>query len=68
MPMYDYQCHSCGVTFEELVISHEVSDSGIRCPNCNDKKSKRNMCAPVISTNGKAKKVQSGCAPSSGFT
>jgi len=46
MPIYNYECKSCGYSFEriEKITSlswKEVSKIRIRCPRCNQKKSKR---------------------------
>ncbi|MBT3946463.1 MAG: hypothetical protein HOA19_07665 [Candidatus Marinimicrobia bacterium] len=66
--MYDYYCQRCNEKFEELVFSHLVSDAEIKCPHCKRMNSKRMVCAPAVSTNGKAKGSQSLCGRPSGFS
>mgnify|MGYP003685903505 CR=1 len=68
MPMYDYHCQVCSEKFEELVSSHRVLDAEIKCPKCKKKKSKRMLCAPALSTNGKDKPSLSNCGAPSGFS
>jgi putative FmdB family regulatory protein len=33
MPLYDYRCHRCAHTFEELVRSTATA-TAVRCPQC----------------------------------
>ena len=49
MPMYDYNCHSCGQPFEELVFSSTVPDDEITCPNCGENKAVKQLSAPAVS-------------------
>ena len=67
MPMYDYKCKKCEQEFEKLV-PFSTEDKDVECPSCNNKGSKRLLCAPNISTdaNGGSSK-SSGNAPS-GFS
>ena len=67
MPMYDYKCNKCRKEFEKLV-PFSTEDKDVECPSCNNKDSKRLLCAPNISTdaNGVSSK-SSGNAPS-GFS
>jgi len=42
MPIYDYQCEACEVTWEEnLTISNRDKPLKKKCPNCGEKKVKR---------------------------
>jgi putative FmdB family regulatory protein len=35
VPIYEFECRSCGESFEELVGSHVgVAESDVRCPSC----------------------------------
>ncbi|MBC8322086.1 MAG: zinc ribbon domain-containing protein [Candidatus Marinimicrobia bacterium] len=67
MPVYDYKCESCGNQFDELV-SYSTDDSEIKCPYCNEKKSKRLLSAPSISTNGHSAAPANSCGAPSGFS
>ena len=33
MPLYEYQCSSCGATFEQLRRMQDA-DQGVACPKC----------------------------------
>ncbi|NQV38040.1 MAG: zinc ribbon domain-containing protein [Candidatus Marinimicrobia bacterium] len=70
MPMYDYTCTTCNNTFEELVYSSTVPDEDITCPKCGENKSKRQLCAPMISTKSTSYSPtpSGGCNSSSGFS
>ncbi|MDP7036898.1 MAG: zinc ribbon domain-containing protein [Candidatus Marinimicrobia bacterium] len=67
MPVYDYRCESCGNRFDELV-SFSKSDSEIECPKCSEKKSKRMLSAPSISTNEHSAASSNSCGAPSGFS
>ncbi len=40
MPLYEYQCRSCGSTFEMLRRVSD-SDSDLECPNCRSRRVER---------------------------
>ncbi len=42
MPIYEYDCPTCGVSFEKLVRS-TASASKVTCPRCNSRKVKKRM-------------------------
>ena len=67
MPMYDYLCNSCGNKFDKLV-SFTASDEDTECPRCGKKNSKKQLCAPNISSRIGNKKSQNTCNTSSGFS
>ena len=67
MPMYDYKCKKCGHEFENLV-SFSIEDKDVECPSCNNKGSKRLLCAPNISTNANGGSSKSSGNASSGFS
>ena len=71
MPMYDYQCASCGHLFEELVFSSSVADTKIVCPECNKQEAKQ-LSAPAVAVGGggsfEAACEQPGCSTPAGFT
>jgi len=37
MPIYEYECQSCGEDFEKLIFGNQ----GVLCPRCNSKKIKK---------------------------
>ena len=45
MPIYEYECPSCGRTFQRLVMKKE-EEGEVRCPKCGDVKVKR-LISPV---------------------
>lgn len=62
MPIYEYECQSCGNRFESL-RGFTDSESKVKCPNCGTQNSKR-----VISSffGGGGNAGGGGCAPSFG--
>ncbi len=36
MPIYEYACKSCGITFQHLLLGQEEEEN-IRCPQCKGK-------------------------------
>lgn len=40
MPIYEYACKSCGITFQRLLLGQE-EEEGIRCPKCKGKDLKK---------------------------
>jgi putative FmdB family regulatory protein len=40
MPIYEYECRSCGAAFQSLVMRKE-EERRLRCPKCGDSKPKR---------------------------
>ncbi len=59
MPVYEYQCSSCGHKFE-LRRALDESDSGIACPKCGSRSPQR-----VFSSFGMGSSSPGGaCAPS----
>ena len=57
MPMYEYECQSCGEKFE-LRRSFSDSDEEIKCPKCGEQNVKRAIS--VFASSGGS---DSGCAP-----
>ena len=37
MPVYDYICHDCQKSFEEVLTLTEHDKEGIKCPHCGSK-------------------------------
>ncbi len=64
MPLYEYQCETCGCCFEQLVFESDQAE--IVCPDCHAAKVKKLMsCTSTMGGDG----TQS-CAPGapSGFS
>jgi putative FmdB family regulatory protein len=66
MPMYEFDCPTCGQPFEELVRSSEAVKDVV-CPNCGSHKVKRKLSlfASKVSGGGGSYANQSApaCAP-----
>ena len=43
MPIFEYKCKSCGITFEKLVP--RVTDELYLCPECNSKNTEKKLSA-----------------------
>lgn len=54
MPMYDFQCVSCGHQFEEVV---SASCETCTCPSCGNEEAQRQVCAPNLKTGAPPFKV-----------
>lgn len=39
MPIYEYQCETCGACFEKLVFAGD--DEPVTCPECGKRKNKK---------------------------
>jgi putative FmdB family regulatory protein len=51
MPVYDYQCSDCGITYDVLHKVREIKED-IVCPDCNSTTHVRLISAPGFSMNG----------------
>ena len=58
MPIYEYECSSCGQRFE-LRRGIADSDSEIKCPKCGAERPRRGFSVFAMGSSGGA------CAPSS---
>jgi putative FmdB family regulatory protein len=67
MPMYDFKCNSCGVTFDKLVSFSSI-EQGVECPDCKEKNTEKLLCAPNVSVNSSGGIEISGCASATGFS
>ncbi len=67
MPIYEFDCPSCGQPFEELVRNSEAAKDVV-CPTCGSRKAKKKLStfASKVSGGGAAYSSQSAsaCAPS----
>jgi putative FmdB family regulatory protein len=59
MPIYEYKCESCGLTFEKLVFTSDKED--IKCPDCGDIRVERLLSSTCFMSPSDA----AGCASSS---
>jgi putative FmdB family regulatory protein len=41
MPIYEYECGTCGIVFEEIVPSY--TDAALPCPKCKSTQTKKLM-------------------------
>ncbi|MGD2103923.1 MAG: zinc ribbon domain-containing protein [Anaerolineae bacterium] len=57
MPIYEYRCHDCGTSFEELVRGRET----VACPECGGKSLKRLLSAPTVLSGRTARPAGSTC-------
>ncbi len=65
MPIYEYECESCHLTFEQLVFKDK--DEKTSCPCCGSAQTRKPIsCASLIGGSGAGTCVPS--APSKGFS
>ncbi len=43
MPLYDFECHTCGEVFEELIFD---DDEQVPCQSCGGNETSRKVAAP----------------------
>lgn len=48
MPIYEYECESCGARFERLFMSPDDRPSEIVCPECESTDVHRIFSAPTV--------------------
>jgi putative FmdB family regulatory protein len=58
MPLYEYECNSCGEQFEALV-SASNKDEAKQCPECGSESTEKMLSTFAV---GKAKKPAPACA------
>jgi putative FmdB family regulatory protein len=51
MPIYDYRCDACGMTYDVLHKGREVAED-VRCPSCGSLQHTRLISAPSINVKG----------------
>ena len=66
MPIYEYNCITCGNCFEQLVLNAE-DEKNITCGKCGGKKIKRNISGFSSVRHLQADK-NSGCSSGNGFS
>lgn len=52
MPIYEYQCQTCGAQFEKFFRSLARVTDKVTCPDCNSPDVERLMSAPAIHAGG----------------
>ena len=64
MPIYEYQCDSCGYCFEQLIFNKD--DVKVNCPECGKSKVRKLIsCASILRDSAFGKCVSGS---SSGFS
>ena len=74
MPIFEYDCNNCGVTFEKLVrnstrtgtATATVAAEKVACPRCNSRKIKRRMSTFAHAVAGGSSTPKSSGASCSG--
>jgi putative FmdB family regulatory protein len=54
MPVYEYECESCGERFDKLVRSMRQEPPEVACPACQGTEVRRLLSAPVVHSGGGA--------------
>ena len=68
MPLYEYQCSSCGEVFDKLVRFSEA-DKLPTCPKCGEKNTRKKISAgAVIGASSGGSGSSGACVPRGGFT
>ena len=62
MPIYEYQCESCGVSFEKFVRSM-CATYQIECPKCQSTDCKKKLSLFGTSSSGASAVSSGACAP-----
>jgi len=52
MPLYEYECQSCGERFERLFLSISQVPDKIQCPVCHSADVRRLLSAPAVHVAG----------------
>ncbi|MBN1665969.1 MAG: zinc ribbon domain-containing protein [Anaerolineales bacterium] len=64
MPIYEFDCHDCGDSFESLVISFSAIDR-VTCPACESKNIKKKLSTFAVKGNqGGSNSFAASSAPS----
>ncbi len=63
MPLYEFECRSCGAEFEKLVLKAAEAEN-VKCPSCDSKEVEEKISSfASVCRNGAS---SSNCAPSGG--
>jgi putative FmdB family regulatory protein len=71
MPLYEYNCNDCGITFTELVSAQDRF-MVVNCPSCKSKRTKRVLSSFATSNQVRSSRRgwdalhKSSCKPSGG--
>ena len=52
MPIYEYECQSCGEAFDKLIRSLNKMPSEIACPTCQSVETRRLVSMPAVHIGG----------------
>jgi putative FmdB family regulatory protein len=63
MPVYEYECESCGERFERLVRSMHQEPPGLARPACQGTEVRRLISAPVVHSGGEGSGGEAEDAP-----
>lgn len=66
MPIYEYQCTDCGITFEKLMGFSDPNLNAPECPGCQSQQTQRRL-SKVASFNNTGGANSSSCNSSGGF-
>lgn len=67
MPVYEYQCQQCGVTFERIKPMSAMDDDEV-CPSCSSGRTRRLLSAFAAGKSSGSSSGSGGCGPSSRFS
>ncbi len=62
MPIFEFDCPSCGQPFEELVRNSEAAKD-VTCPSCGSRKVKRKLSMFAAKVSGGSRSYSSASAP-----
>ena len=63
MPVYEYECESCGERFDKLERSIHQEPPGLACPACQGTEVRRLISAPVVHSGGEGSGGEAEDAP-----
>jgi putative FmdB family regulatory protein len=64
MPIYEYACPTCAVTFEALIIRRS-DEAEVECPTCHTRKVRRQLSTTAAVRSGGGGETRAGrsCGP-----
>ncbi len=65
MPIFEFECHQCGLEFEKLVRKAEAV-AEVACPACGSKKVEEKISAFASVGNSASASPSGSCAPGGG--
>lgn len=66
MPIYEYHCNDCGISYEKIVLSQRSASESQSCPNCGSTKvakliSVPGACGVSVGSGTKERSAPSSC-------